>query len=126
MKRKKELSKCEITTMKCIWDIDHPVTCAEVMERLQNNYGLEYKDTTVYTFLKNLKEKGFVDSYRKGLTYYVPLCTEEEYRNEMLKQQKKFWFGNSAVQMVSAMFQAEQLSDQEREELKRLIDEWNQ
>ena len=123
MKRRSELSECELITMKCIWDAKQPVTCQEVMEQLRAVYGLDYKDTTVYTFLKNLKDKGFVDSYRKGLTYYMPLREEEAYMKEQLEKNKRFWFGNSTVKMVHALFETEEVSEQEREELKRMIDE---
>lgn len=51
--------------MKCVWDAGEDVTCAQIKEVLKEKYELDYKDTTVYTFLSNLKKKGFVDS-REG------------------------------------------------------------
>jgi predicted transcriptional regulator len=93
------------------------------MDTLREEYGLEYKDTTVYTFLKNLKEKGFVDSYRKGLTYFFPIRDEEEYRNEQLKKTEKFWFNGSSSKLLSALFQTKEMSQEEKDELKRMINE---
>lgn len=122
MKMRSELSECELTTMKCVWDAGEPVTCQQIMERLQQEYGLEYKDTTVYTFLKNLKNKGFVCSYRSGLTYYKAIRDEEEYRNEQLSKTEKFWFDGSTAKMMSALLQVKKMSSEERKELKRLID----
>lgn len=121
--RRSELSECELITMKCIWDEKEPTTCHEIMDKLRNEYGLDYKDTTVYTFLKNLKMKGFVDSYRKGVTFYLPIRDEVEYRNEQLRRMEKFWFQNSASKMMAALFQAKPLSKEEKEELKRMIHE---
>lgn len=118
-----ELSECELITMKCIWDANKPITCQEIMEKLRTVYRLDYTDTTVYTFLKNLKRKGFVDSYRKGLTYYLPIRNEQEYRDEQLKQTEKFWFNGSALKMVAALFQMKQMSTKEKEDIKRMIDE---
>lgn len=69
-RRTTEISQCELTVMKCIWDLKAEtgeVTCAQVMEKLKEDYGLTYKDTTVYTFLKNLINKGFVSSEKKEL-----------------------------------------------------------
>ena len=57
MTKRSELSECELITMKCIWDAKEPITCQEIMQKLLVEYELEYKDTTVYTFLKNLKER---------------------------------------------------------------------
>jgi predicted transcriptional regulator len=51
-RRTTEISQCELTVMKCIWDLKAEtgeVTCAQVMEKLKEDYGLTYKDTTVYT-----------------------------------------------------------------------------
>jgi predicted transcriptional regulator len=121
--KRPELSECELTTMKCIWDAEGPITCQEIMEQLVDVYGLHYKDTTVYTFLKNLKDKGFVESYRKGLTYYQPARSEEDYRNDLLKRSEKFWFDGSVSKMVAALVQMKEVSPEERKELKRMIDD---
>lgn len=123
MYKRSELSECELVTMKCIWDAKEPITCQEIMEQLRNVYGLDYKDTTVYTFLKNLKSKGFVSSYRKGVTYYQPIREEEEYRSEQLRKSENFWFKGSATKMVSALFQSKKVSAEEKMELRRMIDE---
>lgn len=121
--RRSELSECELTTMKCIWDAGEPVTCQWIMERLRREYGLEYKDTTVYTFLKNLKEKGFVSSYRKGITYFQPVRDELSFREAQLKKAEDFWFGGSTSKFVAALFKIKKISNEEKEEIKKLIDE---
>ena len=118
-----ELSECELIVMKCIWDEGTPVTCAQIMEQLEEKYALDYKDTTVYTFLKNLKDKGFVKSERKGVTYYTALKDEEEYKEEVLRKTEKFWFGGSSLQMISTLLRTGDVSDEERKEIKRMIDE---
>lgn len=118
-----ELTECEQTIMKCIWDAGKPVTCAQIMGELKGKYGLDYKDTTVYTFLKSLKEKKFVESERKGVTYYTAIKEEETYRQEILKRTEKFWFGSSSSKLISTLLRTKELSGEERKEIKRLIDE---
>ena len=121
--KRSELTECELTTMKIVWDAKEPITCQEIIEQLSSKYGLNYKDTTVYTFLKNLKDKGFVDSYRKGITYFTPVRSEEEYRSEQLRKTEKFWFNGNSASFVAALFQAKKISPEDREEIKRMIDE---
>jgi predicted transcriptional regulator len=123
MFKRSELSECELTTMKCIWDAKEPVPCIVIMDMLRDEYGLNYKDTTVYTFLKNLKDKGFVASYRKGLTYFYPIRDEEEFRNEQLKKTENFWFNGSSSKLMSALFKMKEMTQDEKDELKRMIDE---
>ncbi len=118
-----ELSECELITMKCIWDSPEPITCQQIMEKLRTEYDLEYKDTTVYTFLKNLKDKGFVSSFRKGVTFYEAIRDEQEYRDEQLKRTRDFWFHGSYSELVSALFQMKHMGQREKDELKRMIDE---
>lgn len=121
--KRAELSECELITMKCIWDAKEPVTCQEVMATLRSKYDLDYKDTTVYTFLKNLRMKGFVDCYRKGVTHYVPIRDEIEYRDEQLRKTENFWFQGSSPRLVAALFQMKKMSKEEKENLKRMINE---
>lgn len=123
MKKKSELSECELITMKCIWDAQEPITCQQIMEKLKTEYDLNYKDTTVYTFLKNLKDKGFVSSFRKGITFYEAIRDEQEYRDEQLNKTKDFWFNGSYSELVSALFQMKPMNQSDKEELKRMIDE---
>lgn len=121
--RRSEISECELITMKCVWDLKEPATCQQIMEKLKNDYGLEYKDTTVYTFLKNLKDKGFVSSYRKGLTYFSAIRDEKEFRNGQLIKNKNFWFEGSILNYASALFSIQKLTKEEKKELKKIIDE---
>ena len=123
MSKFSELSDCELATMKCIWDAAEPISAQEIMEQLKNVYGLEYKDTTVFTFIKKLKEKGFVDSYRKGVTYYVAKRSEEEYRSQQLRRTEDFWFKGSSSKLLSALVKTKKVSQEERRELRRVIDD---
>lgn len=121
--QRQELSECELTTMKCVWDAEHPITCQEVMEQLEGKYGLVYKDTTVYTFLKNLKTKGFVESERKGVTYYRAIRSEEEFRNAQLLKAEKFWFQGSSPALIATLVKTKKMNKEQLNEIKRLIDE---
>lgn len=121
--RHAELSECELITMKCIWDAGHEVSCSEIMEVLRNEYKLEYKDTTVYTFLKKLKEKGFVDSYRRGVTWFVAARDEESYRAEQLRFARDFWFKGSTSKLVASLVSMDKLSPEEVKEIKELVRE---
>ncbi len=113
-----ELSECELITMKCIWDAGHEVSCAEIMEELQSKYNLFYKDTTIYTFLKKLKEKGFVDSYRRGVMWFIPARDEESFRADQLRTMRDFWFKGSPADLVEELTSLDELSDEDKERIK--------
>lgn len=121
--KKYELTECEQTIMKCIWDAGEPIPCSSIIKELKEKYKLDYKDTTVYTFLKNLKEKGFIESERKGITYYTPLRQEEEYRAEILRKTNEFWFNGSLAEYITALVKTAKLDTREKDEIKKIINE---
>lgn len=121
--KRSELTECELTTMKIVWDAREPITCQEIIEQLSVKYGLNYKDTTVYTFLKNLKDKGFVDSYRKGITFYVPLRSEEEYRSTLLKKAEKFWFDDDFMAFIVTLALENNVALEDVEKIKKILEE---
>lgn len=122
MFKKSELTECELNIMKCVWDAGDPVTCPEIMARLLEEYELDYKDTTVYTFLKNLKLKGFVTSERKGMTYYKATRDEKEYRNDMLERTRKFWFNGSTAKLIAALIEMEDMTEEEKAEIRKVVE----
>lgn len=122
--KRSELSEYELATMKCIWDANEPITCQEIMGRLRDEYGLDYQDTTVYTYLKKLKMKGFISSYRRGVIFFEAVRSEADYRDEQIKKTEDFWFRGNTENMIAALVSRKKFSKQEKEEIKKLIDEW--
>ena len=122
--KRSELSEYELATMKCIWDAKEPITCQEIMGRLRDDYGLDYQDTTVYTYLKKLKMKGFISSYRRGVIFFEAVRQEAEYRDEQIKKTEDFWFRGSTGNMIASLVSRKKFSKEEKEEIKKLIDEW--
>ena len=118
-----ELSDCELLVMKCLWEENKPMSVTELLERIKNDYGKEYKETTVYTFLKRMKEKGYVTSYKKGTSYYSPLVSEKDYLEDYSKKMAEFWGERSSKAFLSAFFRCSNYSAQEWDEIRRLSDE---
>ena len=119
MYERSALSECEMVTMRCVWNLGKNATAFNVINMLEEDYGLVYKETTVYTFLKKLKEKGFLDTFRRGVTYYVPKISEEVFQKEMAKKLLRFWFNGDTAGAVSAVVDGEKIS---RKDAKRIRD----
>lgn len=60
-----ELSPCEALIMKLIWEAPQDIPVQELIDQLRDDYGKDYARTTVVTFVGKLKDKRFVDTYRK-------------------------------------------------------------
>lgn len=110
--------------MKIIWDAEEPITCGEIQKQLKGKYNLIYKDTTVYTFLKNLREKSFVDSYRRGVTFFVPLREQDEYRKDIMQRTRKFWYNHDIVLFMTTLGQDADFDEKDIAKLRRIVSKY--
>lgn len=80
--------------------------------------------TTVATLLKRMQEKGFVDYNLFGNSReYFPLVKKNEYFSNHFKGLIKDFFNNSPSQFASFFANEADLSKEQLEDLKRMIDE---
>jgi predicted transcriptional regulator len=121
---KRELSDSETLIMKVVWDAKGDIALRDVIERLKTQYGKEYARTTVVTFLGKMAEKGFVSTYRIGKTSFVHAERDEEsYKRELMKMDTDFWFGGKPLRALSAICESREISQEEIDEMRTLLDE---
>jgi predicted transcriptional regulator len=78
--------------------------------------------TTLLTFLKILKQKGFVESEKMGKSQlFSALMSKEDYTRLFLHDVKDTFFGGSFTSLVSFYARKEHLSESEIEELIDII-----
>ena len=98
-----ELSFREELVMSILWEGGKDgMSCAEVLEQLQKRYGLTYRDTTVYTFLKNLVEKKYVSKKRVRVTMYIPNMekSKESYIDQKVGELIDIWFDGDREKLL--------------------------
>ena len=122
--RAKEITDCEKVVMKCVWDSPQDLSMQEITEMVNTKHGKNWKTQTVSSFLARLVKKAYLKMYRKGRCfYYQPLVDKEEYKDDVLKDYVQFWNGGSMSAFVCGLFGKEILSESERKELKKKINE---
>ncbi len=121
MYEKNALSECEMVTMRCVWNLGKDATAFNIINMLDEDYGMVYKETTVYTFLTKLKEKGFLDTVRKGVTYYIPRISEKEYLKKAAKQYLDFWFHGNVAAAVKEIMEGEKLSHKDAKSIRETL-----
>lgn len=114
-----ELSEMELLTMMCVWDAEGDITCQEIMERLRKEYGVDYQDTTVYTFLRKLERKGFITRKRRGVIFFTAIRSKEEYKKTCMEKDMNQWFYGSSTLMAEYIYQ--NASDEERKKIKEML-----
>lgn len=113
-----KLGKREEQIMQVVWKLGQAFVkdIIEEMPEPRPHYN------TVATMVKILKDKGFLTDEKLGNTYrYTPLVTLEEYRKQDVANIKQKYFGNSFSRMVTYFAREEKLSDEELDELVRII-----
>ena len=120
MKDKPRISNAEMHVMRVIWN-KAPIGVSEVVEILLKR--TSWKRQTIRTMINRLEKKKVIGYEIKGRSYqYFPLVSEEEYAKadaaSILERA-----GAAIVKPILAAFvEREQLSEEDIQELKRILD----
>lgn len=120
MKDKKQLTKAETQVMKALWALPGSQGfSADIMEKLPEP---KPAPTTLLTFLKILREKGFVCAEKQGKAQlFSAAISREQYTRNYLCEVKNTFFGGSFASLVSFFAQEEELSTQEIDEIMGIL-----
>lgn len=114
-----QLSKTEEQVMQYLW---------KLKEAFMKDILVEFPEpkpatTTVATLLKRMKDKGFIDYKLNGKSRkYFPLVKKSDYFSKHVNKLIKNFFNDSASQFASFFTKETNLSVEELEELKKVID----
>ena len=108
----------ELRLMELVW-AKEPVTAKALSLLAAEDFG--WNKNTTYTVVKKLEAKGFIKRQDPGF-----ICTPLISQNQMQKVEAvslvKKVFGGSRKALFSALLEDEPLSDEEINELRKLID----
>lgn len=113
----RKLGTIESRFADLIWE-NEPVTTAQLVKLGQDN--LNWKRTTTYTVLKRLCEKGLFQN-QEGIV--TSLISKEEFEAEQSRRFVEETFHGSLPAFLAAFTRKEKLSQQEIDQLQKLIDE---
>ncbi len=116
------LTRSEMEIMNILWNNEGAMSTHEIQEKYPEP---QPAYSTIATFLKILTKKGFV-SYRKAEAgnktfYFYPLLTRQKYMSQFMQEAKSTLFGNSMKAMLHFFAQSEEISEEDIEELIRMI-----
>ena len=125
MKKNNRMTERELTVMKAIWAIGEDVTTSKIVKQLHEWYGEKLTPQAIGVYIEKLKKKGYIritkpDNYYK---VYEPLMTQEEFMQQQVKSIASFWNKSTARYGIMALNGAEELTKEEAEELRRLLDD---
>lgn len=112
----------EFQIMSALWDINRSACAWDILDRFEDP---KPAYTTIATYMKVLREKGYVDYFKnkgEGKTHmYVTKVTRAEYTRQTMKEMKKNLFDDSLESMFSFFVTEEKLTAEDIAELLRII-----
>lgn len=117
-----ELKLCEsdFRFMCVIWD-NEPIASGELVRVCNDKLG--WKKSTTYTMLKKLCEKGFTVNDNSVITSLVPKEKVQAFASEYVVESS---FGGSLPSFLASFFGGKKISEEEANELKKLIDNFKE
>lgn len=114
------LGETEMEVLHHVWSLGE-ASVAEVREKILENRKVAY--TTVMTVMKNLADKKYLKYRKEGLSYiYSAAIQPEDVRYNLVDRLIDKVFHGSPKDLVQALVQNENLTDEERKEIKNMID----
>ena len=115
-----QLSKAEEQLMQYLWKRNK----AFMKDLLEDFPNPKPATTTVATLLKRMSDKGFIGYKVQGKSReYFPLVKKSDYFSNHVNGLIKNFFNNSASQFASFFTKETDLTNEELEELRKIIDQ---
>ncbi len=115
---KQKLFDSEAKVMEIIW-AKSPVSAKDISLIAAETIG--WNKNTTYTVIKKLETKGFIKRNDPGFIC-TPLVSQEQVQKAEAASLVKKIFGGSRKALFSALLEDEPLSEEEIDELRKLID----
>jgi predicted transcriptional regulator len=115
----KELTKAEEQIMQIIWKLEKGFV-NDVIDQMPEP---KPAYNTVSTIIRILEKKGFIEHKAYGKTYeYYPVINRKEYTKKYFGSFMNNYFGNSYQQLVSFFARENNLSIENLEEIKKIME----
>ncbi len=115
------ISEAEWRVMKVLWS-KHPSSANEIIAQLEQS--TTWKAKTIKTLLNRLVNKGALGYERRGREYYYsPLISENETKRAESRSFLQRVFDGALKPALAAFIEDEELSAEDIDELKRMLDE---
>lgn len=114
------LGETEMEILNHVWNLGE-ASVADVREQILQTREVAY--TTVMTIMKNLSDKSYLKYRKEGMSYiYSAAVQPDQVRFSLIDRLIDKVFQGSPKDLVQTLVQSENLTEEERNEIKKLID----
>jgi BlaI family transcriptional regulator, penicillinase repressor len=113
------LGRVQLLIMQVLWDKGR-ATAREITDAINASEPIAH--STVQTLLRGLEEKGSISHEAEGRTFvFVPLVAEEKFKRNATRDLIQRVFGGNAGSLVAHLLKNEDVSREEVDEIRKLI-----
>ncbi len=109
----------EYEIMKVLWN-ENPLTANEIFSVLSQNKS--WSKSTVITLINRLVDKGALQSVKRGVYFYTPVVTEEEYLSYHANNFLNKMFNGNAKNLLAYFCNNKDVTVDDLNELKQMIE----
>lgn len=114
------LGETEMEVLHLVWELGE-ASVSDVRARILENRKVAY--TTIMTVMKNLADKGYLKYRKEGMSYiYSAAKHPDDVRLNLVSRLVDKVFHGSSKELVQALVKNENLSESERAEIRKIID----
>ena len=119
------LTEGEMEIMEVLWECERPMGFGELHKCVNDRTKRNLKKQTVNTLLFRIRQKNLAgDVSESGRRLYIPLITRNEYIKKISREFLDRNCEGSFSKMLTALNGGEKVSEEERNELKHILEEW--
>ena len=115
----KSISAAELEIMRVLWAAEGPVNITEIRAALADT---GWEASTIKTLVSRLVKKGEIVQEKRGVYYYSPKITREEYGSAEARRLAEKVYGGGLTKLVASFVEGGDFSDSEIDELREILD----
>ena len=115
----KSISAAELEIMRVLWAAEDPVNITEIRAALADT---GWEASTIKTLVSRLVKKGEIVQEKRGVYYYSPRITREEYGSAEARRLAEKVYGGGLTKLVASFVEGGDFSDSEIDELREILD----
>ncbi len=126
--KRKDLTKTEQEIMKAVWELTaegETATTFTIRRKISQWRGEKIYGQSVYSYVSKLEKQGFVRVERSenDRIIVIPLVDQDTYMKQQARNWAEFWNRSGASCAIMMLNRAEKPTEEEKEELRRFLDE---
>lgn len=119
--RQPGLTENELDVMKVLWS-KGPLKVGDILEHIKRKPKPAY--TSLLTLVQAMEKKGYLGHEKDGKAFiYSPFLKEKNFLSSEVKRLSTRLFGGSVASLVMNLVQDKQLSKNEIEEIRKLLED---